>query len=555
MTDETRAPVYISYRWDGSTAHAQWLQHHLEKAGLEVFRDVTSLRPGDHWPSELEAALNRAAALIVMIDSRWLLHQDDYGRRKLDNTEDWVRREVERGLDRGIPVVPVLVDDAALPPSHALPDTLAPLTTRQAIRLRSGEAFDEGADQILASLVAALEGQPEGKPTPKLGFRILDLELSNFRCFDHLELSFDQPSSLDGQWTCVAGINGAGKSTVLQAIALLVMGPKRCLELGGSRLNRMRRRGSDGRARDAVLRARVELDGELFPLEVSLTERDATGPTSKFWRRVEQLLSVGYGASRNLSESPDRYDDLSPTVKTMISLFDPMARLEKAEGLLGDPTHTDLVRERAQASFRLLVEDLFADELRLGHEGDDGVRFMAGGSPVRAHELPDGFRSSAAWLADLCARWAAVGATPSLEEMFGLVLVDELDLHLHASLQRGIVPRLRKALPGVQFIVTSHSPLVLASFDRHELIALDRDEPGGVRSIDRQVLGFSPDEVYEWLLGTPASSEAMEFEIRDAEPGTSRRAELAELLDARDSVDAEAQERLARFRQRARQEP
>lgn len=76
----------------------------------------------------------------------------------------------------------------------------------------------------------------------------------------------------------------------------------------------------------------------------------------------------------------------------------------------------------------------------------------------------------------------------------GIVLVDEIDLQLHPSLQRVLVPRFREAMPQVQWIVTTHSPLVLASFDRQEIKMLDSSEPGGVRQLDRDIIGFPTDQ-------------------------------------------------------------
>ncbi len=78
------------------------------------------------------------------------------------------------------------------------------------------------------------------------------------------------------------------------------------------------------------------------------------------------------------------------------------------------------------------------------------------------------------------------------------------------TLQRSLVPRLREALPDVQFVVTTHSPLVLSSFDRAELIVLDRDSEKGIRELDRQIFAFSSDQVYEWLMGMPSQSTVIE---------------------------------------------
>ncbi|MEM7518095.1 MAG: hypothetical protein AAF368_14380, partial [Planctomycetota bacterium] len=57
---------------------------------------------------------------------------------------------------------------------------------------------------------------------------------------------------------------------------------------------------------------------------------------------------------------------------------------------------------------------------------------------------------------------------------------------------------------------------IISSFDRRELVVLDADAPDGQRHLDRQILGFSSDEVYSWLMETPPHSEALNRSVADA---------------------------------------
>lgn len=380
---------------------------------------------------------------------------------------------------------------------------------------------------------------------PQIPLRIDSLEIENFRAFENLRIDFTGESELSGNWTCVAGVNGAGKSTVLQALALLMLGPDRARELGGRRIQSMRRNGER-----ATLRAQGLCHGSELSLEMTVDDRGPDG-SSRFWSEEQHgIVFAGYGATRNLSDVPDLSEHLSDPVRACMSLFQAMTRLQYADDLLSGSNDGERVRGRRR--FSQLLESVFDGDLALS---EGGAHFLAKDAiGVRAMDLPDGFRSSVAWMADLCRRWAKT--TPrkrgTLQDMAGLVLVDELDLHLHPSLQRSIVPRLRAALPNVQFVVSSHSPLVLASFDMNELVPLDSREEDGIRELDRQILGFTPNEIYEWLLGTTPASAALESELLKAS-SLGERKRLAQMLKQDPSSGpAEAGSRLDDLRHRLR---
>lgn len=148
--------------------------------------------------------------------------------------------------------------------------------------------------------------------------------------------------------------------------------------------------------------------------------------------------------------------------------------------------------------------------------------FQTQGALVSAVELPDGFRSIIALLVDICEAWVEGNPTgdPDPALIAGIVMVDEIDLHLHPRLQRVLVPRLRQAMPKVQWIVTTHSPLVLSSFDSSELVLLDAKQPDGVRQLDRQIHGFSIDQIYQWLMETDPISVVMEEKLSQLETGS-----------------------------------
>ena len=106
--------------------------------------------------------------------------------------------------------------------------------------------------------------------------------------------------------------------------------------------------------------------------------------------------------------------------------------------------------------------------------------FQRGDQKVPYPALSDGYRAFYGWLGDLL-HHVCETATPgkTMVQNQGMVMIDEIDLHLHPSWQMEVLPRLSKELPNIQFIVTSHSPLVVGSLQWVNLIVL---EPGDAQS-------------------------------------------------------------------------
>ncbi|MCX4239206.1 AAA family ATPase [Paraliomyxa miuraensis] len=105
----------------------------------------------------------------------------------------------------------------------------------------------------------------------------------------------------------------------------------------------------------------------------------------------------------------------------------------------------------------------------------------AGELKIPATWLSQGYQAAIAWLADLVGQvlWEAnaAGGDGEIEpeEMEGLVLVDELDLHLHPTWQVGFIAALKTTFPRLQFVVTTHSPMLLAGLEAHEIVMLEED--------------------------------------------------------------------------------
>jgi hypothetical protein len=160
--------VFISYRREDSGGFAGRIYDRLTKSlGFgNVFFDVDSIAPGVDFVDTLNERLGRCDALVAVIGRSWLPSPDANNRRRLDDPNDYVRLEIEAALQRGIRVIPVLVDGAILPKSSDLPEGLAKLTRRQAIEI-SLTRFDSDVERLIEAL-SALEDElrRDGAPPP-----------------------------------------------------------------------------------------------------------------------------------------------------------------------------------------------------------------------------------------------------------------------------------------------------------------------------------------------------------------------------------------------------
>jgi hypothetical protein len=128
--------IFISYRREDSAGHAQAIYARLAQHTPKdrIFMDVDAIKPGVDFPRVLQRAVTECDIMIAVIGKRWGGIEGQTGRR-IDDPKDFVRLEVSSALARGIPVIPVLVEGATMPPENTLPDDLKKLNERQWIEL------------------------------------------------------------------------------------------------------------------------------------------------------------------------------------------------------------------------------------------------------------------------------------------------------------------------------------------------------------------------------------------------------------------------------------
>lgn len=158
-----RGDVFINYRHDDVPGEAGRLFDRLsERFPGRVFRDIAGITPSENYVERIQHELSSCRAFLVLIGKRWLDAVDESGRRRLENPSDWVRLEIATVLQRGICVIPVLVENAEMPKADQLPRDLTPLAFLQAHVLPEAY-FDPGVDRLVEVLEQSL-GKAHKRP-------------------------------------------------------------------------------------------------------------------------------------------------------------------------------------------------------------------------------------------------------------------------------------------------------------------------------------------------------------------------------------------------------
>src|SRR5262249_50061866 len=145
--------VFISYRGEDSYSYGALLHAELSRRfGPElVFLDSASIPAGADFVEQLLERVRHSAVVLVVIGTRWLTVAGPGAGRGIDDSADWIRRELVAAFAAGVRVIPVLTDDAQMPTEEELPGELAALGRCQYRRLRHRDAAGD-----LARLVADL---------------------------------------------------------------------------------------------------------------------------------------------------------------------------------------------------------------------------------------------------------------------------------------------------------------------------------------------------------------------------------------------------------------
>jgi predicted ATPase len=335
------------------------------------------------------------------------------------------------------------------------------------------------------------------------------MTIENIKCFEKQEIAFwSSKKKKKHTWITLLGDNGSGKSTILQALGLLLAGPEGAAQFSRSVTGWLRDEDQLGKIGIVIHQGKndpgqyggTKIYGKFSynyaitgskRLEVGKEQKVYTEPTilegeenkhRLSWLRENALLpkgkgwfAAGYGAFRRLTRKEGQF--LLPSLQTPLRYTNFQTQFEEDQPLTafehwliyldyqvsknGDSGKTSRhqMDMGIAAVNKLLPAGSFFDHI----DGQGKIWFEVNGTKIPTLSLSDGYRSVLSLAGDLI--WRLTEAFPQSEaplEEEGVVLIDELDIHLHPIWQRDIAQLLRSIFPNIQFIVATHSPLVAA---------------------------------------------------------------------------------------------
>jgi hypothetical protein len=362
------------------------------------------------------------------------------------------------------------------------------------------------------------------------------VQLKDVRCFENLDITLSKLGEAVG-WTLVVGDNATGKSTLLRSIAmglcdeasaagLLKESDEGYIRRGASKariiiwLHDTRSPSKKYRITTEVIRK--ELTRRIFADRV----KQKTSPTDgRFpW---DELFVSGYGAGRGVTGTGDISS--YSAIDAVYNMFNYTEGLQNPELVIRRLIARDLGEPMLERQlFRILAKATGAENFRLT---SNGIRVDGPwGQGMALRDLADGYKSSVLWITDLIG-WALTfrPRSKTTKSIRGIVIVDELEQHLHARWQRTVVDDLRQLFPEVQFITSTHSPLIgssvgprLGSPNTDRLFVLESTEKEGVKaSLHEFMRGWSMDQVL--------APRAFKYQIQ-ADPETERMLRIASAL-------------------------
>ena len=333
--------------------------------------------------------------------------------------------------------------------------------------------------------------------------RLKRIRLENIGPFEDLELS------LDPQWNILLGDNGVGKSVILRAIATCICG--RDAQPYAARLIRL------GKSSAMIT---LETESITYKTEIRLTTSGPAEITSIPVRplEAENWLVLGFPPLRAGSwerpKSPETTAVGLPTPDDVLPLIagGPDPRLDKLKQWIVNLDYQSKHEQATTSTTGGRYEKILNEVFRIIGELTEGVTIKRGEVNPQTYEISvvtddgdlpieavsQGTTSLIGWVGIVLQRlYEIYSSDDDPMQRYALVLMDEIDAHLHPSWQQSLVYDLGKIFPNVQFVATTHSPLIVGGMPPEQIFRFARDDEGKVvrLKIDADMIQGRTDQI------------------------------------------------------------
>lgn len=332
---------------------------------------------------------------------------------------------------------------------------------------------------------------------------IQSIQLQNIACFEEQTVDFTLSDGKPAKWVTLLGENGTGKSTILQMLSFCLLGRdmvwdvarginwehyskqknrngkisiKLLVDKGdkkGQKTQNPYQIGFEfGKHIQGGVRRRKNVDDNFVVLNETLYSGDLTlgwfacgyGP----WRTLSrQIVTRSPKALNETRKKQYRFATMYSADNALTNVYEWLLDLDFR--MSKDDAKSKKIWNLAIQALEQILPGLVFKEITV----DSEIVFHENGIPVNLNQLSDGYRSITAWIGDLIRR--LIEANPNASNPLhaeGVVLVDEIDIHLHPKWQRNIVEEIRKLFPNLQFIVSTHSPFIAQDMAEEDKIII-----------------------------------------------------------------------------------
>jgi len=311
-----------------------------------------------------------------------------------------------------------------------------------------------------SSYLKKIEPYRKKKQLKQQKITIKKIDISNIKCFKNITLDFNENQNI------ILAENGKGKSTILQLLAFAL----KKIEYPPNQWNDVIRKGENkAEFKITILKKNIE---EVLKFEIDENNKIILP------EKQDEILLFAYGAGRSAKIENNNIDIIKKTadVSTLIGInqfytnYDDYIKIETDFNLI-----KTIVNEIFNYNDNILNVELKDYKNKTFYFSSPSV---SNKSNLSLETMSDGFRTTFLWIIDFLIRFYfnKKRYVTKADEIYAIVLIDEIDLHLHPKWQRTIMPALTKVFPNVQFIISTHSPYIAQSSGIENIIKLIQDK-------------------------------------------------------------------------------